>query len=1319
MDTPIFDIEISGYHGRPMRIARLEGREELGRPYEFEIDLVSQDDELPIAALVGKPAVLTLRQGVGQRRIHGVLRRMDAAGEASGGFYAYRLGLSPRLALLQLARHNRSFGSRHPMTVLDVIEAVLSDPAGLGFGPAQYSIRVLDAQAYPTRDFWVQYGETDFDFLHRLLEHWGLFYYFEQTAEGERVVFCDSTSTLPGDDAPLPYHTIGPNRQLGGRAVQSITRSVQTVTKSVCLRDYNSDRPQLDLTSAAEVPQGGFGEYGEYGAHFLTPEEGGFFARLRAEEIAWQHDTFAAETTGSSLAPGYSFQVSGHFRASFNQRYLPIAIHHSGEQSLAGAFTSGAPQAGEPGYRNRVTAIVARTPYRSRRITPKPRMGGILPAFVEVDEARPNADRAMIDAQGRYKVALNFDTTDSPVFERSPYLRRVRPYAGPDVGMHFPLLNQTEVMIGWVDGDPDRPLILGAVPNAETVGPVVHTNRTENRLRTASGIALVMNDGPGGALSASETGGSAEGSPPPPPPQAAPPSGGSSGAGSSGSDSSGSGGAGRSGIYSSLIVPAHDGGAPHYLRLGDVAASDKYEQRIIASGSFAAGAMRHRGGTLSNADYAGILSHTGAHRTTATGGHETWSIGGDFSHLVGGSATRVVYGAGGPSAAPPGVSLPSSPAAGTSPPASPSPTKADAATPEASTTAAGAPQAASAARQGDGATGGADALGGFNPYSVGAIALTTAPAEGQIGTALVLAGTVAPPHTPVRVGLSASTTTEPTDWVRATVANGSWTASLTPEQAGQFQIWAAQIKHNNRAIAMSEVQIAAAPERPKLSGIAITTAPAQGKIGGALPLSGMVSPPGTAVRVGLSASATSEPADWTAATVTGTNWSAALTPEDAGLFQLWAAQAIPDDAKFRVQPVLVLSGSGHLEMTTPPAFGKEGVAFTVSGYVSPPGTAVSVGLSPSTGTSPEDFVDATVDGGRWTAQLTAGQAGPMYVWAEQAASSNQPVVRPILILPAAKPKRTHSLSAIWGPGGHVPTSIDAATSFYNASLDFVPSITYCDTLQSNFSLGVSFNVTFGLAMNLNAGGQFVVQRGRGITLVTDKAYAIFSGGGMFDGSNMFDSSLSFFATDGSITLGHRPVFGKAIQDAAKLVCDAGSLAALVPAALGMGLAEAAVITQECASEGIAEALMTVAAPTNLVPATVAFAESLAFAQDYFDNQTTVLSEGAMAEGPTLAIGAAGITLTAGNFTLQVTDGGIYLRSLSNVLSMTDEGIMLCAGESTFILDPANLTITASQGLFTGDAFRLATDVTIDGMAQAIGPVSSKSTVSGTMFTAGT
>lgn len=1306
MDRPIFDIEISGYHDGSMRIARLEGREELGRPYEFEIDLVSQDDELPIAALVGKPAMLALRQGLGERRIHGILRRMDAVGEASGGFYAYRLVLSPRLALLKLARHNRSFGSRHPMTVLDVIEAVLSDPAGLGFGPSQYSIRVLDAQAYPTRDFWVQYAETDFDFLHRLLEHWGLFYYFEQTAQGERVIFCDATSTLPADDATLAYRAAGPNQQLGGRAVQSITRSVQTVTKSVRLRDYNSDRPQLDLTSAAEVAQGGFGENDEYGAHFLTPEEGGFFARVRAEEIAWQHDTFVAETTAAALAPGHSFQLSGHFRASFNQRYLPIAIHHSGEQSLAGAFTSGAPRDGEPGYRNRVTAIAARTPYRCRRITPKPQMRGILPAFVEVDEARPNADRAMIDAQGRYKVALNFDTTDSPVFERSPYLRRVRPYAGPDVGMHFPLLNQTEVMIGWVDGDPDRPMILGAVPNAETVGPVAHTNRTENRLRTASGIALVMNDGPGGPAAATGAAGSAESAPPP---QAAPPPAGPSSSESAGSDGSRPEGAGRKGIYSSLIVPAHDGSAPHYLRLGDVAFNDKYEQRILGAESFAAGAMRHRGRTLSNADYAGILSHTGAHRTTATGGHETWSVGGDFSHLVGGAATRVVYGAGGPSVAAPGASAPSSLANGTPPPASAAATETAGATPE----------PVSGGQQSGAAKDATDASGGFNPYSFGAIALTSAPAEGQVGAALVLAGTVTPPHTPVRVGLSTSTTTEPTDWVRATVANGTWTASLTPQQAGQFQIWAAQIKHNNRAIAMSPVQIAAAPERPKPSAIAITQAPAQGKLGAALTLAGLVSPAGTAVRVGLAASATSAPDDWVAATVTGTNWSAVLTAEAAGLFQIRAEQVGPSDPKSRTQPVLILAGSGHLEMTTPPAFAKEGVALTVSGYVSPPGTAVSVGLSPSTSTSPEDFVEATVDGGRWTAQITAGQTGPMYVWAEQAASSNQPVVKPILILPAAKPKPKLGWSAIWGPWGHVPTSIDAATSYYNASLDFVPSITYCDTLQSNFSLGASFNVTFGLAMNLNAGGQFVVQRGRGVTLVTDKAYAIFSGGGMFDGSNMFDSSLSFFATEGTITLGHRPVAGKAIQDAAKLVCDAGSLAALGPAALGMGLGEAATITQECVSEGVAEALLAVAAPINLAPATIAFAKSLAFAQDYFDNQTTLLAESAMAEGPTLEIGAASIALTAGSFSLQVTETGIYLRSLSNVLSMTDDGIMLCAGQSTFILDPASLTIGASQGMFTGDAFRLATDVTIDGMTQAAGPVSSKSTVSGTMFMAGT
>lgn len=629
MDTPIFTIEISGLAGPQPRIARFEGEERLTRPYRFEIDLVSENDELDLDDLVGQEATFTLAQGEDTRQVHGIVRQISAEGEAAGGSYAYRLRLVPRLALLELARHNRSFGSNTPMTVIEVIEAVLQDPTGLAFSSSDYSFQVLDRAAYPQRDFWVQYAETDADFLHRLLEHWGIFYYFEQAEAGERVIFCDSTTILPfqSQGGTLPYKGYAPNPQLRGAEVLRISRTVKSITKSVRLKDYNAEHPNLQLNTSATVRQGSFGEYDEYAPHFLTTGEGDFLARVRSEEIGAERDTFDLRTTSPLVSAGCIFALESHFRNSFNQRYIPVMIRHEGQQSLAGAFNEDSAVQG-PGYHNTLSAIPATAAYRSPRLTPRPIMSGVMPALVEVDESRPNTQRAAIDSQGRYKVAIDFDMTDNPIYERSPWLRRMQPYAGPDVGFHFPLLKQTEVMIGWVDGDPDRPIILGAVPNAETVGPVAKTNHTENKLRTASGIAFVMNDGPG----ESDSNGGSPGN-----------GGGGASASVAHSPTAADGDAGRS-VYSALLVPSSAGDPPHYLRLGDIAHADGHESQILGSSTFTARRMAHRGKALTNHDYAGIFSFTGQNRTSTIGGHETVSVGGDFRQYVTGTSTTVIGG---------------------------------------------------------------------------------------------------------------------------------------------------------------------------------------------------------------------------------------------------------------------------------------------------------------------------------------------------------------------------------------------------------------------------------------------------------------------------------------------------------------------------------------------------------------------------------------------------------------------------------------------------------------------------------------------------
>ncbi|MGH6913559.1 MAG: type VI secretion system Vgr family protein, partial [Geminicoccales bacterium] len=492
-----FEVSVSGMAPGALRVVTVEGEEALSRPYRFEIEAVSDDPNLAVDALPGKPATLTMRRETDERQIHGVIAEVDENGMAAGGFYAYRLVLVPRLWLLTLSRHNRTFGTVTPMTVVEVVSAVLSERDGLQLGGEDYAFRLSDPGAYPARPFWAQYNESDLDFISRLLEHWGIAYYFEQGADEEKLVFVDSNIMMPRQqiDGDLPYDSRA-GAPLGGRGIaQSLRRRLRPVPKQARLKDYNYELPQLALEASQPVADGTFGEYVEYAAHFRDTAEGNVLARARAEELGSRRDVFELETDSLFVSAGQLFSLHDHFRSALNQDYLPTVVRHFGEQPLAGAYAN---QGGaRPGYHNEVSAIPAETAYRPARRTPQAKVPQLMPAVVDAEEAM--SERAMLDPQGRYKVAVDFDMTQNPVYKRSAYLRMAQPYAGPEAGLHFPLRKGTEVLLGWRDGDPDRPLILSAVPNPLTASPVTQLNHTENKIHTPSGIMLVMNDGPGNA----------------------------------------------------------------------------------------------------------------------------------------------------------------------------------------------------------------------------------------------------------------------------------------------------------------------------------------------------------------------------------------------------------------------------------------------------------------------------------------------------------------------------------------------------------------------------------------------------------------------------------------------------------------------------------------------------------------------------------------------------------------------------------------------------------------------------------------------------
>ena len=451
----------------------------IGRNYLFRIRVGTEANLAP-AALIGAHARLLVRWDAEPVYVHGQVRDYTNVG-ADPASQEYELILVAPLTLLELHRHDRVFLGR---SVPEIIEAVLT---GAGFTSDDFAFEL--AEDYSPLEYVVQYEESDWDFLQRLMSRHGLYFIHRQQEEAVQIVFYDVAANLP----QLPG--------TGQLIFQAQTGEVREVESAFALRhqarlrtdghhymDVNYRTPEASLHSRAGNATGipGHGECYRYGAHFTSTEEGERLCRVAQEAEDWQRETVILETDCRGLAPGYRFTLDGHPDENLNGDYLVVEVDHQANQRHA--FALGTEPEGMT-YRNKALLIRAGRPYRLPPCEPR-RIQGVITARVE----STGGEYAYLDELGRYRIRLPFDLSESPAGEASHPVRMMQPYGGKDWGMHFPLHAGTEVVVGCVNGDIDRPFIMGAIPTAEAVSPVTSANPSENRIRTWGGNELLMDD---------------------------------------------------------------------------------------------------------------------------------------------------------------------------------------------------------------------------------------------------------------------------------------------------------------------------------------------------------------------------------------------------------------------------------------------------------------------------------------------------------------------------------------------------------------------------------------------------------------------------------------------------------------------------------------------------------------------------------------------------------------------------------------------------------------------------------------------------------
>ncbi len=477
-DQQLEFISGAGIGADALTLTTLQGREALSVPYEYEIELESTEDgglaPEEIDDLLRAPCVIRFGEE-GATEVHGILRGLRMHDTGDDLVVRYRVHLVPKVWLLSTVRRSRIFQNQDVSTILRTVltEARFEEDK-------HFETRLTGT--YPVSEYIVQFEESDLDFISRLCEHEGIFYFFEQLPDGEKIVFADDNRAFV-EHQGHPTLRYSPKDTVELGAATRVERAFTPARAHVVLRDYNWRTPRVGLHAVESADTTtGRGFVVSYGEHFKTPAEGQRLARVRAEEQLVTRDVCEMDTNVSGLAPGHRFELVGHPLGELDRRYVVTSTTHTAGRGVA---------AGADGYRKHLTAIPYDVAFRPERRTPRPNIHGVMHAIIDGEVP---GTAAPIDEQGRYKVVFPFDLAGQFGGKASRWVRLAQPASGPGFGIHFPLHIGVEVIVAHLGGDPDRPIIVASPPNAETVTPVTRANATQSRIRTRTGIQLTWDD---------------------------------------------------------------------------------------------------------------------------------------------------------------------------------------------------------------------------------------------------------------------------------------------------------------------------------------------------------------------------------------------------------------------------------------------------------------------------------------------------------------------------------------------------------------------------------------------------------------------------------------------------------------------------------------------------------------------------------------------------------------------------------------------------------------------------------------------------------
>jgi type VI secretion system secreted protein VgrG len=450
-----YEIDIPHLPKDTFVLMTVEGTEYVSHTFNFRVSMATEHGEIMDEDLLRKPVLIKLRrEGKEPRLIHGIIQKTKLLGqeEEQTTVYYWEATIVPWLWFLTLEADCRHFIN---MTAVEIVKKVFDE-----HNMRDYTFKVTGR--IPKREFTVQYRESSFNFISRMLEEEGIFYWFEHHDNKHQLILTNQNSVT--QNCPVNHKLqFGKGTMSGvkGGVVNHMEQDVGVHTGKMSFSDYNFETSATNLFASTKGKQ--LSEVYDYPGYYNNKEDGMRYAKLRLEEQEARLRVVYANTMTTTLMPGYRFEVSDHFDSKVNTSYVVLSISISARQNIQG------PEEGDDATTAsfHFSAIPFKVPYRPPRRNPKPLIHGVQTAVV----VGPAGNEIYCDKFGRVKVQFHWDRLSKRDENSSFWIRVSSAWAGGQWGqISLPRIGQ-EVIVSFLEGDPDRPIITGRVYNDRQMPP--------------------------------------------------------------------------------------------------------------------------------------------------------------------------------------------------------------------------------------------------------------------------------------------------------------------------------------------------------------------------------------------------------------------------------------------------------------------------------------------------------------------------------------------------------------------------------------------------------------------------------------------------------------------------------------------------------------------------------------------------------------------------------------------------------------------------------------------------------------------------------